>query len=336
MRRSRTQKITLQRTGLCLRKPWIQFTRSKFLAPYPMSNNQNQVKLPKNLSFSRGGQNLSGIVTRISAEVCLPDGKRVFRTMTDEDLVNTSPAAQVNVTTPKSWTIVQKFDFMADMIKMIIDGVTCSLLITGSGGLGKSFSVLKGLKNAGLSENDGYVMLKGYSTPRGFYEYLYRNNGKLIVVDDCDSVFETDNGINILKAALDSYDTRTISWQSRETRSDDDEDAVPKSFEFTGRVIFISNLTQEEVPQPIRSRSMNIDLTMNLTDRVDRISSLLPALAAREGLTLAQGQEVMALIVANKDVVRDLNIRTAVMTLRVRKTAVGNWQDLALFQLIHN
>ena len=304
---------------------------------YSDSTMSEQNRLPKNLTFQRSGQTLSGLVTRISAEVALPDGRRVFKTLSEEDLCTSEPSqATVNVTTPR-WSINQKFDFMANLIHMVIDEVTCSLIITGSGGLGKTSSVMKALKSASLMEGDGFVLLKGYSTPRGFYEFLYRNNGKLIVVDDCDSVFDTETGVNILKGALDSFDARTICWQSRETSRDNDEDAVPNKFEFTGRVIFISNRTQEDVPQALRSRSMNIDLTMSIAERLDRIAFLLPNIASREGVTMSQAQEAYDVIVENQSLIRDINIRTMVMTLRVRKTAhIDSWKDLAVFQLINN
>lgn len=300
--------------------------------------NTKTAKLPKNLTVTRDGQSLTGIVTRISAEIALPTGKRVFKTLTDEDICPTEPAtvAAVGITTPR-WTINQKFDFMANLIRMVIDNVTCSLVITGSGGLGKTSSVMRALKEAGMTEGSGFTTLKGYSTPRGFYEFLYRHNGELIVIDDCDSVFDTEVGVNILKGALDSFDARTVCWQGRETSGDNEENSIPKKFDFTGRIIFISNRTQDDVPQPIRSRSMNIDLTMNIDERLERISYLLPVLASREGLLMSQAQEAFDLITTNKALIRDINIRTMVMTLRVRKTAhADSWKDLAVFQLINN
>ena len=300
-----------------------------------MMSEQNKAKLPKNLTVTRDGQTFNGLVTRISAEIALPTGKRVFKTLSDEDLCPNEPTqASVEITTPQ-WSINQKFDFMASLIRMVIDNVTCSLVITGSGGLGKTSSVFRALKEAGLNKDADFTLLKGYSTPRGFYEFLYRHNGELIIVDDCDSVFDTETGVNILKGALDSFDDRSVCWQARE--SNRVEDSVPAKFEFTGRIIFISNRSQEDVPQPIRSRSMNIDLTMNVAERLDRIAFLLPNLASREGLTMAQAQEAYDLVEANKAIIRDINIRTMVMTLRVRKTAhIDNWANLALFQLINN
>jgi hypothetical protein len=315
------------------------------IAPNPHGQQVKQVKmkLPKSLTVTRDGQPVSGIVTRISAEIALATGKRVFKTLTDEDLCPLEPRpltadsqALVEVVTPR-WSINQKFDFMSNLIRMVIDDVTCSLVITGSGGLGKSTSVFKALKDAGLVKDKDFTLLKGYTTPRGFYEFLYRHNSELIVIDDCDSVFDTETGVNILKGALDSFDDRSICWQARESARDGEEDAIPNKFEFTGRIIFISNRSQEDVPQPIRSRSMKIDLTMDVNERLQRIEFLLPNLATREGMSLAQAKEAYDLMAANKALIRDINIRTMVMTLRVRKTAhIDSWKDLAVFQLVHN
>ena len=82
---------------------------------------------------------------------------------------------------------------------------------------------------------------------------------------------------------------------------------------------------------------MNIDLRMTLDERLDRIEYLLPALARREEVSLAKAKEAFDLIKANRSLIRDINIRTMVMTLRVRKTSkIGDWANLAKFQLTHN
>lgn len=289
------------------------------------------------MTFERSGAQVTGTVTRIMAELNI-DGRRSYKTLTENDLTNQSEASDAApAPTAPRWDINQKFEFMNDLINMVVDGITCSLMVTGSGGLGKTRSVMKALEAKNLVDGGDYVKLTGYSTPRGLYEFLYRNNGKLLIIDDCDSVFDTDTGVNVLKGALDSYDTRTVCWQGRETSRDDDEDAIPRSFEFTGRVIFISNRTQEDVPQPIRSRSMNVDLTMNIAERLDRIQSLLPALAQNAQLTNSEAAEAFNVIKDNAAIIRDINIRTMVMTLRVRKShAHADWKQLAIFQLVNN
>ena len=138
------------------------------------------------------------------------------------------------MTKTTDFTINQKFDFLSDLTTMVVNNTTPSIVVVGQGGLGKTHSVLATIKENFI---DDFMVVKGYSTARGLYNTLYDNNGKLIVFDDCDSVLEDRVALNILKSALDSYEKRTISWSARMNKSD----VYPQSFDFTGRIIFISN-----------------------------------------------------------------------------------------------
>ena len=114
----------------------------------------------------------------------------------------------------ETFSINERFEFLDDLTSMVVTGVTPSLVVTGPGGNGKTNSVKRTIKNNKLTEND-FIFIKGYSTPRGLYNTLYDNNGKLIIFDDCDSVLDDKTSKNILKSALDSYEERTISWMSK-------------------------------------------------------------------------------------------------------------------------
>jgi hypothetical protein len=143
----------------------------------------------------------------------------------------------------KDFSINEKFVFLNDLTTMVVKDVTASAVITGEGGLGKTHSVLDCIKSNELEVDKDYVIFKGYSTARALYNTLYDNNGKLIIFDDCDSVLEDKIAINILKSALDSYDKRTISWMSKMTKADE----YPNQFDFTGRIIFISNKSKDKI-----------------------------------------------------------------------------------------
>ena len=134
------------------------------------------------------------------------------------------------------FNINQKFDFLKNLTQMVINGITPSLIIVGEGGLGKTHSVKSTIIDANIPETN-YTFIKGYSTARGLYNTLYDHNGKIIIFDDCDSVLDDKVAINILKSALDSYDSREISWLTKMAKSDE----YPNKFEFTGQIIFISN-----------------------------------------------------------------------------------------------
>jgi len=126
----------------------------------------------------------------------------------------------------------------------------------------------------GLKESSDVVHIKGRATPAGLFITLYENSNKIIVLDDCDSVFKDDDAVNILKGALDSYDTRKISYISTKTLKDEFGSEVPRHFEFTGRIIFISNINQSKLDEAIRSRSFVADVELTADQMFTRMAQL--------------------------------------------------------------
>ena len=183
--------------------------------------------------------------------------------------------------TPSEFGINQRFGFLEQMVSMVAEGTMPSCVITGEGGLGKSYTVVKSLEHAGLKNvtdladfqigqlinlKKSYRIVKGFSTAKGLYRTLFECNGMTIVFDDCDSVLKDDVARNLLKGALDSFSKRYISWMA-DMRDDD----LPKSFEFTGRVVFVSNMPLEKIDQAIRTRCMVVDLSMTEAQKVERM-----------------------------------------------------------------
>lgn len=223
------------------------------------------------------------------------------------------------------FTINQRFEFLGNLTQMVIGGVTPSLIVTGEGGLGKTHSVTESIKSTDMTESD-YVFFKGYSTARGLYNTLYDNNGKLIVFDDCDSVLEDKVALNILKSALDSYERRTISWMAKMNKNDE----YPQQFDFTGRIIFISNKSKESMNDAILSRSLTVDLTMTPTDKVERMSAILASILPEYSLDAKT--EALDFLKTVKDEV-SLNIRMLIMVTKMRATYPDNWMDMAKYMV---
>ena len=57
-----------------------------------------------------------------------------------------------DVVVESRFSINERFGFIQDMVMMLAKGDQASVVITGPGGLGKSFTVLKSLKAAGLKD----------------------------------------------------------------------------------------------------------------------------------------------------------------------------------------
>ncbi len=224
------------------------------------------------------------------------------------------------------FTINQRFEFLGNLTQMVIDRVTPSLIIVGEGGLGKTHSVRQTIK-ANLLDEDCYIFLKGYSTARGLYNTLYDNNGKLIIFDDCDSVLEDKVAINILKSALDSYEKRTISWMAKMNKSDE----YPQQFDFTGRIIFISNKSKEKIDQAIRTRSLTVDLTMTPDDKIERMGSILVSILPEYSIEVKK--QALDFLKTVKDDV-SLNIRMLIMVIKMASTCPSNWRDMAKYMVM--
>lgn len=221
--------------------------------------------------------------------------------------------------------INQRFGFLNDLTSMVVSDVTPSLLVTGEGGLGKTHSVTQTIKQNDLG-NDEYIFFKGYSTARGLYNTLFDNNGKLIVFDDCDSILDDKVAVNILKSALDSYEKRTISWMSKMNKSDE----YPQQFDFTGRIIFISNKSKEKIDEAILTRSLTVDLTMTPDDKVTRMESILGNILPEYDMDIKT--DALDFLKSVKDEV-SLNMRMLIMISKMRLQYPTTWRNLATYMV---
>lgn len=219
-----------------------------------------------------------------------------------------------------------RFEYLEQLTKMVAKKKTASLFITGEGGLGKTHTVLNKVNK--LLRPRKYKVIKGYSTPRGLYNTLFDNNGKLIIFDDCDAILETPVSLNLLKTALDSYDTREITWNTQMRKGD----PYPQSFVFTGRIIFISNKERKKINQPLISRSMVVDLTMTPDEKIERMRSVLKKVEPK--IPMKVKKESLELIKRNMDDVKDLNFRTLIKVSKIRNSFPKKWEGLAKYSML--
>ena len=253
---------------------------------------------------------------------------------------NTEPAPIVE----SRFTINERFGFVSDMIAMLAKGDQASVVITGPGGLGKSYTVTESLRKAGLKDvtsleeyevgatiNNKKVfrVIKGYSTPKGLYRALYENRDSVLVFDDTDSVLRDPISLSLLKAALDSYSKRYISW-----RADLKDEDLPTVFKFTGRVVFISNMASNQLDQAIVTRSMCVDLSMTAEQKIERMRHLIASDTFMQEYKMAAKMDALNLIDTLRDKVKELSLRTLIQCTKIRASAALNkWRDLAEYTI---
>jgi hypothetical protein len=222
----------------------------------------------------------------------------------------------------KKYNIATRFDFMEQLIDMVVAGISPSCIITGPGGIGKTYTVVKCLEGQGYKDGE-YQVIKGFTTPLGLYRLLHDNRRAIILFDDCDSAFKDQTALNLLKGALDTTERRMISWNSSKLPDD-----MESTFEFKGRIIFVSNIPLHGFDQTLISRSMIIDLQMTREEVLDRIAEIAPAVIPLEK---EMREDVIQFLRDNKDSMSDLNVRTYIKVAKIRAHGKGDWRGMAEF-----
>jgi hypothetical protein len=248
--------------------------------------------------------------------------------------------------------IEERFEILHQMTRATIAGDVRAMIVVGPPGVGKSYGVEFELEKSGLFDKISgkkikYEVVKGAMTPIGLYCTLYRHSdaNNVLVFDDCDSVFQDELSLNILKAALDSGKKRKIFWNSDSAMLR--REGVPDQFDFKGGAIFITNLKFENIQskkmkdhlEALQSRCHFLDLTLNtMRDKFLRIKQIF-----RQGqlfkdydFSPEKGEEILQFMDANQHKLREMSLRMALKLADLTKVSEENWKALAVSTCMKN
>jgi Cdc6-like AAA superfamily ATPase len=217
------------------------------------------------------------------------------------------------------------FETFEQLVECVAKKFSNGIFVTGPGGTGKTYTVMKVIQQLNLVPNQDYFIVKGYSTAAAMYNTLYDFKDRLVIFDDCDSIISDDTGLNILKAVLDTYPKRTVSWNTNSPL------IRAPYFDFTGRIIFISNYSPDRPNrhfQALRTRVLTVHISGNAEQMRDRCIELLPQIAST--LPEEAQKELQEFIQQNYQKIHQLSLRYAVNLVSLRRYKPQGWQDLAL------
>jgi hypothetical protein len=199
--------------------------------------------------------------------------------------------------------IMQAITKLKNDIKVLKETDSSGLLILGSGGLGKTKTVLEELKNR------EYLYLNGTVTPLQLYKELYFNQEKLIVLDDVEGLFDNNRAIGLLKGALwDANGKRIVTYDSTSHALMD----VPNQFEFKGKVIIITNQLpiKNKHIQALKTRMFFTEVTYSYAEKKELVQKICLKSPEFQDFTTKQRREVWkALDKAITPAVEDFNFR---------------------------
>lgn len=307
--------------------------------------------------------------------------------------------------------MIEQMDEMKRYIRGVIGGTSQtahSVILTGAPGTGKTFTVMKTIIEEGqMEEGEDYVVIQGGTTTTKLYERLFVSYDKLIVFDDCDSMWKDAEAVNILKAALQTgdgvraisrdkagtIDTAKMSHADRERelylirsfyddpmfwakeklkrrfpdkislidsvdeitpdfnpydKGEDFNDwqkfksymsndimkpldtgaiKLPNKIHFEGRIIFISNLDEDDLDDAVKSRATVYNIKVTNQQVVDFVGTIMDKFK-HEYVDIEQRQEIL-------DYIHELytsNIATKQFSIRQFQVSMdlyamgGNWQ----------
>jgi len=220
----------------------------------------------------------------------------------------------------------QVFKEMSKYIKMVIKGITPSVILCGAPGVGKTFRVKKELKEGGYIEGQNLYTIKGKCSPRVLYLQLtkFKEKGQIILIDDADGLVgpkAPEDVINILKAALDSTsepEGRLVSYGVSGPLKDENGKDVPKKFYYNGSVIVITNYNAGQLDTALRGRSFIQDIHFSVEEVLEIIKKLMPNLEADSLSPTAKINAYEFLVeLANKKSEMEISLRTFVICAKI-------------------
>lgn len=274
------------------------------------------------------------------------------------NLYSMTAASDVKLSRPKieydkisrDKTVDELFEDLNSLMQVVGKKKLNSLIITGNAGIGKTHAVLDTLSKLKLHNEKDYVVYRAKTSPLGLYLNLFLHHDKIIVFDDLDDLFTNDDCSSILKAALDSYSVREISWSSKKMmnvvgmdpakREALEEEArtqlmkgnpevyIPNRFEFKGQIVFISNMSADKFDKAVLSRSVNIDMSLSDHQVFSRMKSI-----ADELLKPQYAQKSMMTIIDkyNDGTLSHPNMRTVLNFANVLESGVANPERLSKY-----
>lgn len=236
----------------------------------------------------------------------------------------------------------ERFSVLGELAMAAVTGDIRAMIVSGPAGLGKSHTVEEILE---MDDPDGlrHCIVKGFVRGTGLFKKLwqYRHPGNVLVFDDADSIFFDDNSLNLLKAACDSTEKRTISYLSESQMEDEDGGTIPRTFRFDGTVIFITNFDMDEAIdrghrleehfKALISRAHYVDMAMKShRDYLVRIRQVVgDGMLRDQGFTPDEQADVMRFIDKHKNDLRELSLRMVIKVASIRRSNPSKFESMA-------
>lgn len=241
--------------------------------------------------------------------------------------------------------ISSRFETLRKIVHSICQGKLHSLIVTGAGGLGKTYTVTEIAEHYKEHKNLNVVVVSGgVVTPVNFVKLLWktRTKGSVLIMDDSDDILDEPEALTLLKGALDTSKVRKVAWMSESHILA--KEGIDPIFQYEGAIIFVSNINFQayidagkgkRLPhlQALRTRFHYLDLKLH-TDReivlwIEHMICKNHILVSQKGVTHDQEMEILKWMLAHRTQLASLSIRTALQIADYMTSEGSGWKQLA-------
>jgi len=230
-----------------------------------------------------------------------------------------------------------------------------ALIISGPAGVGKSYGVETTLDRMNFQHTlakrpEKFEMITGGTSAIGLYIKLWdnRQEGKLIVFDDCDTALFDELQLNMLKAAMDTKKKRRICWMKESNAlkggGDEQGENIPNAFVFEGSIVFLTNLKFDKFGnrkigahlEAIMSRVHYLDLCLDSRrEQLLRVKQVVgEGMLDNRNLGKKLEDEVVNYVYDNVDYLQELSLRTVLKVADLAAIDTKTWEETADFTVL--
>lgn len=215
-----------------------------------------------------------------------------------------------------------------------------SVICVGKGGCGKTYTTDNKLQKAHNNCEIDYKKISGKITTMGLFMALYesRHSTSVLLLDDVD-VFQNETTLDLLKSVLDTSDVRTVSYiTSSKVLADS---GVPQSFDYRGKIIFLSNKNlslmskQQNALSPhidaLLTRSIFIDLELFTNEEVMiHVENIMRSnnILAKFNINKQGSNMILNWMLKNESKLRNPSLRMPVLMAGLYNSNPYDWEEM--------
>ena len=159
------------------------------------------------------------------------------------------------------------------------------------------------------------------------HEYL----DKILILDDFDKPLRDEDMVNFLKSITDTYKHRILSFPREKSQmygSQEVERKVPPKFNFTGKLIIITNLERKDIDRALLSRAPAVEVKFNIQEVLDNLLKMMKFISPSVSMETKMEvyNYILSLYKQNKHI--NLNFRAFQNAVDARVGIPDHWKEM--------